>query len=63
MTSVLRKVWTEFCEGGAYRERGIISVSWRAGKAWFMRLRILICTGENKSMPGGVKKRRQKLGS
>lgn len=36
MTGVLREVWTEFWEGGAYRDRVFVSVSWRAGKAWFI---------------------------
>lgn len=33
MISVLRDVWTEICEEGAYREGVIIPVPWRAGKA------------------------------
>ena len=36
MTGVLREVWTEFWEGGGYRDRVFVSVSWRAGKAWFI---------------------------
>lgn len=29
-------VWIEFCEGKACREEVLVSVSQRAGKAWFV---------------------------
>lgn len=55
MTGVLREVWTEFWEGGAYRDRVFVSVSWRAGKAWFIG-----GSGEVKGMLVGGKTQRQK---
>lgn len=36
MTSVLREIWAECCDGGAYRDGVIIHISWREGKVWLI---------------------------
>lgn len=60
MTGVLREVWTEFWEGGAYRDSVRLCIMEGRQGLVYRRLRIFSCTGEVKGMPVGGKTQRQR---